>query len=1027
MVESVAVENQEKKVITPNKAQQKCIDTIDGKILVLAGPGTGKTFTVIHRISSMLKRGIKPEAILCLTFSDAAASEMRHRIIREIGFLAASVNIYTYHSFCNEILKQYPEDFGLSPDIKLITDTVKRELMIETIDESNLEAFVADRGGKYYYLSTFLSAVEKIKSKRIGENDYFEALHINPKFIRAKEILEAEIAERESNGKMQNKTRYDKLDKINKNIQKAKEVWTIFEIYSRKMIENNYIDFADMINLVIDKFSHDEEFLLKISSKYDYFLVDEYQDTNDLQNAILFDLLNVKKSPNVFVVGDDDQIIYGFQGANSENIENFLKKYPDTEVICLTENNRSTQAILDMSYQLLTQDKTRLEANPIFKKYMITKSLTAKNPEIIAKEKKIRRWQFGELTQEYNYIVEDIVNLLKQNPEMKRSQIAIISKKKKELRMFSDMLKAHNIPTQLSEGVNIFSIKSSNVAYFYMKALNNQVLCSDKLFGLLLAKPFEISLKDYNKLLKEHKRSCRDNNDFVTNMERLSGWDDEIRIKSFLKTFRELKTFASTNSLRNTVIEILNKTGILEYFFKCPENRLENILGIKKIIDEATELMGLDLSSTLNDFINRLDYCKDNDIELATEKSNVVQNAVQLVTYHASKGREFEHVYLPNLLAQNWEAFSMPTEYKLVTEGLESKDIEEAEDLENEKKDSELIKQLFVGVTRAKYDLVISSSEADNGKLKTVTKYLEPLNDFDFETQVFEYKEDDYVTEFYKSVSKDTTNNRMLLEQELKDRVENIILSPSLINQYKSCPRTFLYSSVLNINLEDIDWDAANYGSAIHKVLQKSAEAVILGGEYLSKDEAVEMFKELMDREVFKTKTDKENYVKRGLGVFENYYPHFCETPKTMLYKVEDKFDGVSIGAEFINGKIDRIEKLPDGTYALYDYKTSSPTSKNQYREGGQREDYYNQLCCYKYAFEKKTGAKVSQVGVIYVENLTKSVILELGAEDMKYIESLVLETYDNIRNLKFDVPVSINDKACEWCGYKELCKLDVI
>ena len=1018
---------EEKKVIKPNKAQQKCIDTIEGKILVLAGPGTGKTFTVIHRISAMLKRGVKPETILCLTFSDAAASEMRHRIIKEIGFLASSVNIYTYHSFCNEILKQYPDEFGLSPDIKLITDTVKRELMIETIDESNLEAFVADRGGKYYYLSTFVSTVEKIKSKRIDKKTYFEALHINPKFIRAKESLEAEIAEREEKGKTQNKTRYEKLDKIKQNIEKAKEIWAIYETYSRKMVENNYIDFADMINLVIDKFNNDEEFLSKISSKYEYFLVDEYQDTNDLQNAILFALLSVKESPNVFVVGDDDQIIYGFQGANSENIENFLNKYPDTEVVCLTENNRSTQTILDMSYSLLAQDGTRLESNPVFKKYMITKSLTAKNPEIIAKERKVRCWQFGEITQEYNYIVEDIVNQIKQNPDMKLSQIAIISKKKKELRMFSDMLKAHNVPTQLSEGVNIFSIKSSTVAYFYMKALNNQVLCSDKLFGLLLAKPFEISLKDYNKLLKEHKRSCRENNDFITNMGKLSGWDNESKIKSFLNTFKELKTFASTNNLRNTVIEILNKTGILEYFFKCPENRLENILGIKKLIDEATDLMGLDLSSTLNDFIIKLDYCKDNDIELTTEKSNVVQNAVQLVTYHASKGREFEHVYLPNLLSQNWEAFKMPTEYVLVTEGLASKDIEQNEEIENIKKDSELIKQLFVGVTRAKYDLVISYSEADNGKLKTVTKYLEPLKDFDFEKQEFEYKEDDYVTEFYKSVSKDTTNHRMLLEQELKDRAESIVLSPSLINLYKSCPRSFFYKAVLGVNLEDVDWDAANYGSAIHEVLQKSAEAVLCGGEYFSKDEAIKMFKARMDNEVFHSKTDKENYIKRGLGVFENYYPHFCETPKSMLYAVEDKFDGIEFGTEMINGKIDRIEKLSDGTYALYDYKTSSPTSKNQYKEGGKREDYFIQLCCYKYAFEKKTGYKVSQVGVIYVENHTKSVVLELSEEDMKYVEALVLDTYKNIRNLNFEVPITVSETACAWCGYKELCKLDVI
>lgn len=1011
----------EKKVIKPNPAQQKCIDTIDGKILVLAGPGTGKTFTVIHRISEMLNRGISPDKILCLTFSDAAASEMRHRIIKQIGFLAASVNIYTYHSFCNDILKQYPDEFGLSPDIKLVTATVKRELMISVIDEINPSYFVSERAGKYFYLGTILGAIEKIKSKRINKEAYFNAFHTNPNYIRAKEILETEIAEREAKGNTKNATRYKELEKINTNIGKAEELWKIYELYSKKLIENNYIDFADMINLVIDKFNNDEEFLKKVSGKYDYFLVDEYQDTNDLQNNVLFSLLSMKNNPNIFVVGDDDQIIYGFQGANSENIENFLNKYPDTEVICLTENNRSTQTILDMSYKLLNQDKLRLEANPRFKNYSITKSLTAKNKEIIANERKIRRWQFGELTQEYNYIVDDIVSLLRQNPDIKMSNVAIISKKKKELRLFSELLKSHNIPTQLSEGVNLFSIKSFNVAYFYMKALNNQVLCSDKLFGLLLAKPFEISLKDYNKLLKEHKRSCRDNNDFVTNMGILSGWDDDAKIKKFLRTFNELKEYSATHNLHNTVIEILNKTGILEYFFKTPENRLENILGIKKLIDEANDLMGMDLSSTLNDFINKLDYCKNNGIELTTEKSNVVQNAVQLVTYHSSKGREFEYVYLPNLLSQNWEAFSMPAEYKLVTDYVE-------EDIDEKlKKDSELIKQLFVGVTRAKFALTISHSEAENGKLKTVTKYLDALNDYDFEKSDFEYKEDDSITEFYKSVSRETTNHRMFIEQELTDRVSGIVLSPSLLNMYKSCPREFFYKAVLGINLEETDWDAANYGSAVHEVLQKSAEAVLAGGEYLSKAEAIALFKSRMDREIFKSKTDKETFLKRGLSIFENYYPHFCETPKSMLYAVEDKFDGISFKDEILNGKIDRIEKLSDGTYALYDYKTSSPSAKTQYREGGTREDYYNQLCCYKYAFEKKTGYKVSQVGVIYLENHTKSVTLELSDEDMKYIEELVTDTYKNIRELNFSVPVSIDEKVCSWCGYKDICNLDVI
>jgi len=1018
----------EKPIIKLNEAQQRCIDKIQDQIMVLAGPGTGKTFTVIHRISEMIKQGISPASILCLTFSDAAASEMRHRIVKEIGFLASSVSIFTYHSFCNETIKKYPEQFGLSADIKLVTDTIKRELMIEAIDEIGLKTFVADRGGKYFYLSTFISCVEKLKSKRIKKEDYKTAFSTNPNMLRAKEALEFEIQERESNGNTKNKGRYDKLEKINNNIEKAKELWSIYELYTQKMIEHNYIDFADMINLVIDQFESDKEFLEIVSKKFEYFIVDEYQDTNDLQNKVLFSVLSTKDSPNIFVVGDDDQIIYGFQGANSANVENFLKRYPKAEVICLTENNRSTQTILDMSYQILNQDDTRLESNPLFKENCITKKLTAKNKDIIAKDRKIKRWQFGELTQEYNYIVEDIQKLINsdncpkdENGEKKFSQIAIISKKKAELRTFAELLKSKNIPTQMSDGTDIFGIKSSIVTYFYLKALNNNVLSSDKLFGLLLAEPFNISLKDYNKLLKEYKRTLKDNNDFITNMRNLSDWDDALKIKNFLKTFDGLKEYSATHNLRDTLIEVLNETGILDYFFKTPSNRLENILGIKKLIDETTDFIALDKSATINDFINKLDYCKTNEIELLTEKNSVVQNAVQLLTYHASKGREFGHVYLPNLISGNWESFSMKNEYKLITEEVEDEDTQQL------KKDSELVKQLFVGITRAKYDLTLSHSETENGKTKTVTKYLDSIKDFDFEKQEFEYKEDDYIVEFVKSISKETTDNRLFLTNELKSRVENITLSPSSINSYRQCPKQFLYKNILGINVEEVDWDAANYGSIIHKILEDSANSAIDGKGYFDKETAISMFNILIDKEIFKSKDSKETYTKRGLSIFENYYTHFCETPPQMIDGLETKFDGVEFGEYNLNGKIDRVEKLSDGTYALYDYKTSSPKSINQYRKDGDREDYYNQLCCYKYAFEKMSGKTVSKVGVIYVEEHTKSVTLELAQDDMDYIENLVAETYQNIRGLNFGVPISQDVKSCKYCAYKDLCKLDVL
>lgn len=178
------------------------------------------------------------------------------------------------------------------------------------------------------------------------------------------------------------------IETLKTKIGKAKELWSIYELFERKMFENSLIDFNDMINLVLEAFENDADFTKTVANKYQYVLVDEYQDTNASQNAIVFALIDGSDTKNVFVVGDDDQIIYGFQGANLDSIETFLKRYPDTQVITLNENNRSTQTILDFSHKVIEQDSTRLEINPAFSKYEISKVLTARNCKIKEKGQK---------------------------------------------------------------------------------------------------------------------------------------------------------------------------------------------------------------------------------------------------------------------------------------------------------------------------------------------------------------------------------------------------------------------------------------------------------------------------------------------------------------------------------------------------------------------------------------------------------------------------------------------------------------
>lgn len=1018
-----------KNIIKPNSKQQQAIDILNGQVMLLAGPGTGKTFTVIHRIEKMLADGVEPSSILCLTFSDAAASEMRQRLIKKMGVVASAVDIYTYHSFCNDLIKTYPDKFEMTSGVKLITDAEKISIMKECIDDANLEFFVPSRADRYFFTKNFISYVEKLKTQRVSKDEYMACIDTNPMLMPRYKELESEIYEREQAGNTKNKTRYNELEKIKTNIEKAKELWTLFELYSTKMINKNLIDFSDMINLVLTSFEEDSQFLSEVSNKYKYFLVDEYQDTNDLQNQIIFNLLDGNDEKNIFVVGDDDQIIYGFQGAKSDNIENFLTKYPNTTVICLEENNRSTQTILDFSNLIVNQDENRLENNLYFKeKYNISKKLTAKNPKIIVKDKKIKRIQFGEILQEFNYIVDDIKTLIESDfapktdeDKIDYSQIAIISKKRAELQTFAELLKGKNIPFQIDEGKSIFAIRSTILIYFYIKAMNNYLTSSDKLFGLLLSEPLKIDQQDYNKILEEKRLWKKDeSSDFITLMRNLNGWKNPEKITKFLETFDYLQDYASSNNLRNTVVEIINRTGLLTYFYKSGKNRSENLAGIRKIISEATDFQNSDSTKNLSDFVKYLDDCFENEIDINLDKDSVVQNAVQLMTYHGSKGREFEYVYLPNLISSNWEDFRMPGEYKLITEDVPDKDAAQA------KKDSELLKLLFVGITRAKHTLTISFADSNNGKAQQITKYLEPTANYDFDSEQFECSADDLTTEFYRSVSSDVFDNQKAFKNEIEERVKSVVLSPSRLNDYLSCPRNFFYVKVLGIDVEEADWDGANFGTLIHSLLERAVK-VAKESAYPTLEEILEKFRLGMDGMKFSSEAKKEKYFKQGQKLLTNYYPYFSQIPISRITDIEFSFYGVDVDGDFITGKIDRIEKNSDGTFELYDYKTGNYSSEKKIAPNEEKQNYFNQLCFYKYAYEKLTGNKVSKVGIIYVENHEKSVDKYLTDDDMKYIETLIKDTYQNIKALKFNPIKEDKQGTCKNCVYKQLCKLDLI
>ena len=544
-----------------NKQQIEAVKHIDGPMLVLAGAGSGKTKVLTSRIAYLIEQGVSIDNILAITFTNKAAKEMKEREIKLIGYDAKSIQISTFHSLGLKIIKENYARLGY-----------KSNFVILDSDDT-------------------LTVVKKI----------MKDLNLNPKFYNARDIRNKISS---AKNELMDPEQYSKVE-FDSNIIE------VYRKYNKKLLINNSVDFDDLLILPIKLFKQYPDILKYYQDKYKYVLIDEYQDTNEAQ--YIFSKMLCNNHKNIFVVGDNDQAIYAFRGANYKNILNFEKDYPDCKVIMLEENYRSTQNILDAANSVIKHNKMRKDKN-----------LWCNN-DIGSKVKYIKTDSDKE---ECAYVSEKIKELHDNN--VSYEDIAILYRTNAQSRLIEEEMLKNGIPYRIVGSFYFYNRKEIKDLLCYLRLINNH----DDDVSLL-------------RVINTPKRGIGDKTiENLTNVATEKGISLFEAIESgkeltFKKMILEMEKKCESLTLTEMVDLVLNDSGMKAEYEgdKSLESeiRLENLEEFKSITKGYEEEYGV---ISLTDFLNEVAIVSD------VSEHQDSSNKVSLMTIHAVKGLEFDNVFI---------------------------------------------------------------------------------------------------------------------------------------------------------------------------------------------------------------------------------------------------------------------------------------------------------------------------------------------------------------------------------------------
>lgn len=962
-----------------NITQREAVDSIDGPVMVVAGPGTGKTQVLSLRIANILRlTDTSPEQILALTFTEAGVSAMRKRLHSIIGITSYRIPIYTFHGFCNEIIARFPEHFPELVGSRATSELDRIILLQKVFDSSNLEHLASYRS-PYHYVEKTLKAIAELKREAIDPEGLDKMVEEESRAIKeAPDYVHSKGAHK---GKVRGvyKTREEALLKV-------RELVLLYRAYESAMVSERMYDYEDMILSVVRKLGESEDLRLLLQEEYQYLLTDEYQDGNGAQNKVLELLSSYHDSPNLFIVGDEDQAIYRFQGASHRNFTSFLERFPKAKRITLTENYRSTQAILDT-------------VAPLGGRTLISRSPQKQVPILLVEHKTS--------ADEANAVGKAIREKIDEGTLP--HEIALFTRTNKELALYASALARFSVPVSVLTKDDVLDDIHIQKLLTMLSAVSG--LGEDEM-SLLRALHLDVFLVPEIDIYT-FARDCRRSRTSLWQAKGTQG------IESARSLLEKLAKKGSNVSPAELISSITRETGLLKQILAHPEAELKlaKLSVLMKYVEDYTRTHRGARLTELTQVLSLLDEYNVLDAKGAGRK----EGCVQLSTAHGGKGLEYDNVFIVNATEGNWGGRTNHTAFRIP--GLVPSTSEEEEVDERH--------LFYVAMTRARKELTISyGSGRDDGKPLLPSRFLDMLPD----KNVVKKKADEEMT------LEERVDSILVAEPQEKTRDEIIAfvretflergLAVTALNNYLKCPWQYFYRNLLRVP-EPLNVHLM-FGDAMHEAFKAFFDAYAKN-EDLSKEEWMARLDRELEHRYF---TDKEliEMKKVGKEAVNAYYGEYKGTWNRNL-KNEFPIDvstALHDGTELrLTGKLDRVEFESHSEVVVVDYKTGKPKSRN-YIEGKTKGegsgDYKRQLTFYKLLLSLYDDGKYSMdKGVIEFvmpdkKNKCHREDFVISKEEVDALLSLVKDVASEILTLSF-WDKGCHEKDCEYCALRESLK----